>query len=296
MSTVSVPHLEACLDLAKSDDGLGKRVKEALDVIYDVLETYGEDRVSLSFNGGKDCTVLLHLYAAALFRWRQQRQQSNAIPVAATSSEAVSHTASSRPIPSIYIAPLSPFDELEAFIAASEERYTLSLFRVTPPPPSGVEKGGDGMKYALKAYKNEFPNIEAILVGTRRGDPHGGRLAYKNPTDDDWPQFMRVHPVINWSYADIWNFLRQLSVPYCDLYDAGYTSLGSTFNTHPNPALLRVRGVHSTDQEETLSYLPAYELQDEALERAGRNKFLSNSGLPSPAVELLNPATATPQA
>lgn len=41
MATVSVQHLAACLDLAESEDALGKRVKEALDVVYDVLETYG---------------------------------------------------------------------------------------------------------------------------------------------------------------------------------------------------------------------------------------------------------------
>lgn len=35
-------------------------------------------------------------------------------------------------------------------------------------------KGGEGMKKALQIYKERFPVIEGILVGTRRNDPHGG--------------------------------------------------------------------------------------------------------------------------
>lgn len=92
------------------------------------------------------------------------------------------------------------------------------------------------------------------------------------------PSFMRVNPILDWTYGDVWRFLRYFDLPYCSLYDrgaprdapsqprrsfcAGYTSLGSKSNTHPNPALRVDSG----------GYLPAYELRDFSLERAGRQE------------------------
>ena len=51
---------------------------------------------------------------------------------------------------------------------------------------------------------------------------------------------------------------------YCELYDEGYTSLGGTTDTHPNPKL-RIQG-------EEGRYRPAYELEDDREERLGRER------------------------
>lgn len=117
------------------------------------------------------------------------------------------------------------------------------------------------MRLAFTDYLADNPHIKAIFVGTRRTDPHGGNLTAFDETDRGWPKFMRVHPVIDWHYAEVWAFLRHLGVDYCDLYDMGYTSLGGTKDTHPNPAL-KVQGEEK--------YRPAYELVEDGEERLGR--------------------------
>ena len=214
--------------LAVSGDPLASAVKEALDVIEEGLDLYGHESVSISFNGGKDCTVLLHLFAAAL-------------------GHRLSPGESVKPVPAVYIPVPSPFPVLEEFITDAAKQYNLDLYIACGRPDqseSGAArsskkgKGGNDMKEALEAYKNRFPHIEGILVGTRRTDPHGAKLSFRTMTDKGWPQFDRINPIINWSYGDVWAFLRRLNVPYCSLYDEGYTSLGSTYNTFPNPALL----------------------------------------------------------
>lgn len=85
-------------------------------------------------------------------------------------------------------------------------------------------------------------------------------------TDRDWPQIMRVNPLLDWHYSDIWHYLLYYKVPYCKLYDMGYTSLGNASNTVRNPSLL-----YHDIYLDTEVYLPAYKMLNEDKERSGRN-------------------------
>jgi FAD synthetase len=147
------------------------------------------EEISLSYNGGKDCLVLLILYIAAL-----ASHPSFAEPPASTAQASTNtSTTTLTSIPSVYIISAHPFPEVETFVSSTTVTYSLDLKRYA-----------QDMKTAFEDYLQAQPKVKAIFVGTRRTDPHGGKLTHFDETDHGWPRFMRVHPVIDWCYVDIW--------------------------------------------------------------------------------------------
>jgi 3'-phosphoadenosine 5'-phosphosulfate sulfotransferase (PAPS reductase)/FAD synthetase len=140
-------------------------------------------------------------------------------------------------------------------------KATLNAFLIDNRYPVEIFRFEGDMRSAFVTFLNQHGKIRGIFVGVRRTDPFCQNLRTFDPTDNGWPSFMRLHPILDWSYSDIWDYLRSHKVPYCSLYDEGYTSLGDQNHTIPNPHLLKPDGG---------GYLPAYMLSDGSQERAGR--------------------------
>ncbi|KAH7162161.1 hypothetical protein B0J13DRAFT_614834 [Dactylonectria estremocensis] len=256
VATPAAPHAlpEVCYTLRKKvlsfldeqlDDPTLQKVQHQVrisnGVIEDALRRYGPEHLSISYNGGKDCLVLLILLLACL-------------PVVQPSTSSTnSDSPKPTPFKALYIVSSKPFQEVEDFVAATSDEYHLDLDRYTTK-----------MRPALEEYLAKRPELKAIFMGTRRTDPHAELLTHFDVTDEDWPQFMRVHPVIDWHYVEIWAFIRHLEIPFCELYNQGFTSLGGVTDTRPNPAL--AVGSDST------KFRPAYELRDDDEERLGRDR------------------------
>jgi len=205
-------------------------VSEAVAVVEECLDRYSPDEVCLCFNGGKDCTAVLHLVHAVYQRRHPGRR-----------------------LRAVHIREAKPFPALEKFVEESRVRYDLDLYSIPGP-----------MKRGLREMQEHWPEIKASVMGTRHGDPYSHLMAPFQPTDGDWPPLMRVNPILSWSYAQLWQFVRERSLTYCHLYDQGYTSLGSVDNTLPNPAL------RETTSDGSVTYRPAHQLEDGAHERDGR--------------------------
>lgn len=98
-------------------------------------------------------------------------------------------------------------------------------------------------------------------MGQRRGDPWTEDMEFFTESTPGWPNFTRVNPALDWKFHHVWRFLRGARLPYCCLYDQGYTSLGERKDTAKNEALRLPSG----------EYRPAYELVEEHLERSPRS-------------------------
>ncbi|KAK5799803.1 hypothetical protein VI817_002015 [Penicillium citrinum] len=101
-------------------------------------------------------------------------------------------------IPAVYVCPTDQFPALEEFVMNSAKTYGLSLTKFT------IESSNKTPRVVFEDYLAQKSDIRAILVGTRRADPNAKSLSHFNKTDKGWPDFVRIHPVIDWSYTEIW--------------------------------------------------------------------------------------------
>lgn len=242
--------------IRESDDRwLKAKYNRAIYIIQRALALYSIEEVAFSFNGGKDSTVLLHLLRAGYFLHKGEQNYANEDP-------------EDFPIRTIYFESPSAFPEINSFTYDAAASYGLQLDIIRSDFKSGLEA-------LLKAKP-----IRAIFLGVRIGDPTAVGQEQFSPSSVGWPPFMRVNPILDWSYRDVWAFLLTCKVKYCSLYDQGYTSIGSVHDTVPN-ALLCIRNSSSSKEK----FRPAYLLSDGRLERAGRiNKFSSSVCGKSPAL------------
>ncbi|POO01756.1 FAD synthetase with the MoaB/Mog domain containing protein [Trema orientale] len=222
--------------IRESDDRwLKTKYNKAIYVIQRALTLYSIEEVAFSFNGGKDSTVLLHLLRAGYFLHKGGQNCTNGGP-------------NDFPIRTIYFESSSAFPEINSFTYDTAANYGVQMDIIRTDFKSGLEA-------LLKAKP-----IRAIFLGVRIGDPTAVGQEQFSPSSVGWPSFMRVNPILDWSYS--------------------YTSIGSIHDTVPN-ALLSVS--NSSNSEE--KFRPAYLLSDGRLERAGRvNKFSSSGSGQLPAL------------
>jgi 3'-phosphoadenosine 5'-phosphosulfate sulfotransferase (PAPS reductase)/FAD synthetase len=156
-----VTHTHTLTHTLTHDDGNGTSVS-----VSD-----GKSPVFVSFNGGKDATVVLHLLRYVLHKHNLTALLGTAIKI-------------------IYFDDPHQFPEIEEFI-----RHTLTALRVEPVTFKCSFK--EGIERAIDEY-----GLKAVLMGVRMGDPYTDDAEHFHPSTANYPAFMRVYPVLQWEYAD----------------------------------------------------------------------------------------------
>ena len=63
------------------------------------------------------------------------------------------------------------------------------------------------------------PHRGVVLRLDNRENARIVEMCYKNHTT-------LINPIIDWTTAEVWEFIKEYNVPYCSLYDEGFKRLG----------------------------------------------------------------------
>lgn len=174
--------------------------------------------------------------------------------VAAVLYKRSSYKSSDFTVPSLYFEEEDPFEECEEFM-----EFMMTSFNFRPlvlKNPDNYAKS-KFMKVEMERIVKE-KDLKAVIMGSRRTDPYCGNLTYmsKSSVEDGWPDFMRVNPIIDWDFKEIWYFFNACKITYCSLYDKGYTYLGDKQDTVPNPYLRAKNGWYLPASAANTNYEP----------------------------------------
>ena len=178
------------------DQSLSCAVTASLQTMEECFTKYPPASVSVCFNGGKDCVVMLHIVHAVHQKLFPDQK-----------------------LKSFYVSEKKTFAEVDSFMENTIARYGLEN-KVYQEP----------MKSALAEMLSSDPEVSATALGVRRGDPGSAKMAPFSPTDGDWPTVMRVNPILDWDYHHVWRFIRALCLPYPSLYDQAEFSTAEITN------------------------------------------------------------------
>ncbi|TNJ28115.1 FAD synthetase [Giardia muris] len=201
------------LSLLEEEGKFSTLLRDSLLAIRMAMRLY--DSLGFSFNGGKDNTVVLHLIRAACLQAVQEGLDDPLTP----------YQVFRRHFHLFYLHTEKQMDELCQYLLKTEKRYALN---------TTVYAGKDFLQCLLRYHQERKPN--AVIMGMRSVDPMG-RTTIFSPCTPGWPSFIRVNPILPWSFVDVWDFIKRFRIQYCRLYDHGYTSLGSAYSTRKHPML-----------------------------------------------------------
>jgi phosphoadenosine phosphosulfate reductase len=178
----------------------------------------------LAFSGGKDSQVLYELAKMAGVKFHAEMQVTTLDP-----PELMKFVRNNYPDVKMNLPEMNFYKLIrkKGMLPLRQARYCCAYLK---------EQAGRGsvrligIRAAESVRRSKRPEVE---IAGRKGD--GYMLDQFNRTSEQEHQCISgmdsiiISPILRWSDADVWNFIRGKGLEYCSLYDKGYHRIGCMF-------------------------------------------------------------------
>jgi len=182
---------------------LEQKEEKSLEIIGRAIERF-DGKLATTFTGGKDSLVVLHLF---------KRAGDGKVPV-----------------PVLNLDTTVKFKEALEFRDRIAREWDLDLIITTNHQglkEITIAQDHEQCCLVMKAtainMAVEEHGWKALATGVR-WDEQPARI--NEEYFSERPEHTRVQPILHFTELDIWAYIEKYNLPYCELYDQGYRSLG----------------------------------------------------------------------
>ena len=175
-------------------------IEDKIKTSIERIKTYEpEEGYYVAYSGGKDSDVILSLVKKAGVKFDSHYQLTTVDP-----PELIRNIRNKHP---------------EVEIDIPEE----SMWQLIPKkrmPPTRI------VRYCCEVLKERGGIGRKVVTGIRWAESN--KRAKRNMVETCYKDKSKVylHPIIDWTEKDVWDFIKQDNIDYCKLYDEGFDRLG----------------------------------------------------------------------